>query len=183
MNVQLITLILSSTLALAVQGGACRTKRMNDNSQTPSQTKQMNDNSQTPSKNDARDAAPRDAADAQRADTSPDDKRLATGLWGGQQVMLEVSDADARIEFACAHGVLEGPLVLSDGRFEVKGTFVSEGGPVRHDDEERRATPARYVGRIEGDTLTLTIRYESSDKEIGAYKLKHGQAVRLFKCK
>ncbi|MCA1591218.1 MAG: hypothetical protein LC754_00875 [Acidobacteria bacterium] len=143
----------------------------------------MNDNSQTQTKRGAQAAAATNKADDTHADSPRGVERLVNGLWGGQHVRLEVADAGAQIEFDCAHGVLEGPLVLSEGRFEVKGTLVSERGPIRPDAEKKAGPPARYTGSVAGDELTLTVRFEGSDEEIGTYTLKHGQESRLFKCK
>src|SRR5438477_2009668 len=59
--------------------------------------------------------------------------RLAQGAWGGQHITIEVNESSATVEFDCAHGQIDGPLVVDRrGRFNLKGTFEGEhGGPVR----------------------------------------------------
>ncbi len=176
-------LFLIFSLALAAQGGACTAKQPSKASQQPTRTRQSNDNAQAQTPRGTPDATP-PQQDAGREDDKPmDANRLATGMWGGEQVTLKVSDAGAQIEFACAHGTIEGPLGLTGGGFEAKGTFVTERGFVRPDGDKRSGTPARYAGRVDGETLTLKVSYEGSSEEIGTYILKHGQQVRLFKCK
>src|SRR2546429_5139125 len=84
--------------------------------------------------------------------------RLAQGAWGGQHVTIEVNESSATVEFDCAHGQIEGPLVTDRrGRFNLKGTFEGEhGGPVRID-EKSSSQPARYSGWTDGHRMTLTV--------------------------
>jgi hypothetical protein len=104
------------------------------------------------------------------------------GIWGGQQVRLTVTDEGANLDFDCANGVIEGPLLLdSAGRFDVPGVYVQEhGGPVRQNEDNRQA--ARYTGTVDGETLTLTIKMTKSDHAIGPLTFKLGKRVRIFKC-
>ncbi|HZF41490.1 MAG TPA: hypothetical protein VE715_21915, partial [Blastocatellia bacterium] len=49
-------------------------------------------------------------------------QRLAQGAWGGPHIRLAVSDSSATIEYDCAHGQIDGPLVTDRrGRFDLKG--------------------------------------------------------------
>src|SRR6266550_6332883 len=84
--------------------------------------------------------------------------KLANGVWGGQHIRAEVTDSGANIEFDCAHGAIDQPIVLDGkGSFDVKGKFTPEhGGPTRRD-EESNDRLVRYVGQVKGQTLTLTI--------------------------
>src|SRR6266850_6950892 len=70
--------------------------------------------------------------------------RPAPGAWGGAGIRLEVTAAGATIEYDCAHGSIDEPIVADGaGRFSAKGTHVREhGGPIRIDDVEDRH-PAR----------------------------------------
>jgi len=111
-------------------------------------------------------------------------ERLAPGAWGGDHVRLEVSDAGAAVEFDCAHGAIDTPLVLdSEGGFDVKATFVVErGGPVRRD-RPPPTRPARYKGRVVDDALTLTVTLTDTGEDAGTYTLTRGSEGRVFKCR
>jgi hypothetical protein len=155
-------LILPLAFALALQGGSCHTKTMNDNSRTRTERT-------------AQAATPTNAPDK-----PADGERLATGLWGGPHVRLDVTDTGAEIEFDCAHGTLKGPLTLAGGRFDVSGTFMREGGPLRPGNE-RKGLPARYKGQVAGKRLTLTLVLADDDAD--TFTLTHGQQPQLTKCK
>jgi len=44
--------------------------------------------------------------------------RLARGTWGGTHVSLTVGESSATIEYDCAHGLIDGPLLTDRrGRF------------------------------------------------------------------
>ncbi|HEV2707816.1 MAG TPA: hypothetical protein VGV59_17990 [Pyrinomonadaceae bacterium] len=87
------------------------------------------------------------------------ENRVATGLWGGERVSLEVGDEGARVEYDCAHGTIDRPLVLDRrGRFNVTGTHVEErGGPVRMG-EGQNAYAVRFSGQVSGARMKLTVR-------------------------
>lgn len=89
------------------------------------------------------------------------DQRVPNGAWGGDHVVLTVTDNGGRAEFDCAHGTLDHPLRMDDrGRFSVAGTFVPEhGGPVRPGEVEE-SRPARYQGRLDRQKLEFTVTTE-----------------------
>jgi hypothetical protein len=103
--------------------------------------------------------------------------------WGGRHARADVEAEGVSFEFDCAHGSADGPLAPApDGRFDLKGYFVAErGGPVRAGQKEKRQ-PARYGGRIEGETMTLTVTLTESGEEIGTFTLRRGQPAGLTKC-
>ena len=56
--------------------------------------------------------------------------RVATGVWGGPHVRLQVSDNGGEIEYDCAHGTIAQPLVLdAQGHFSVAGTHDQSSRP------------------------------------------------------
>src|ERR1051325_5191219 len=63
--------------------------------------------------------------------------RIATGVWGGEHISMKVGAKSASIEYDCASGVINGPLVVnSNGEFNLHGTHSMErGGPLRADQE------------------------------------------------
>jgi len=120
---------------------------------------------------------------ASMAPTNAQKTRIATGVWGGLHINLEVSAKSAKVEYDCAHGAIEGPLVVDgNGNFELRGSFTAErGGPVRADEtpESRQST---YSGTIKGNTMTLTLKVSGVD-EPETFTLERGKAGELFKCK
>jgi hypothetical protein len=110
--------------------------------------------------------------------------RLAPGVWGGDHVRFEVTDAGASVEHDCAHAEIAQPVALdSEGRFDAKAEYVVErGGPIRRD-APPATRPARYSGRVKGDTLTLTVTLTDTDEDAGTYTLTRGSRGRIMKCR
>jgi hypothetical protein len=109
-------------------------------------------------------------------------QRIATGVWGGQHINIQVGEKSAAIEYDCASGVIDGPLVVdSSGNFKLRGKHrVERGGPVRAD-EQPNEQPATYTGAINGNTMTLILKVNDSDEE--TFTLEKGKQGELFKCK
>jgi hypothetical protein len=107
--------------------------------------------------------------------------RMIKGSWGGDQVLLSVSDDGASIEFACAHGKITERMVTdSEGKFSVKGTFIRErGGPTRQGEE--RGDDVTYSGAVQSETMTLKV-LNGAGETIGDFTLVRGKSVRLRKC-
>ena len=108
---------------------------------------------------------------------------VATGIWGGPSVRLNVTDGGGEIQLGCAHGTIQQPLTLnSEGRFSAKGAFVAESpGPI-HVDKQPKSQPALYSGSVTGQSMTLVITVTETKKEIGTFALKHGVAGRVRRC-
>jgi hypothetical protein len=117
------------------------------------------------------------------AGASPAKGRPLTGTWGGEHISLELTAEGGRVEYDCAHGTLDGPLVPDrEGRFEAAGTHTAEhGGPVREGEEET-GRPARYRGKVAGNSMTLTVTLTDSGDEVGTFTLTRGVTPRLTKC-
>jgi hypothetical protein len=111
-----------------------------------------------------------------------DMQRIPTGVWGGNHINIEVGEKSAAIEYDCAHGVIEGPLVVdAKGRFTLRGTHTPErGGPIRAD-EQQQSHPASYVGSISGNKMTLTLKLKGAEDE--TFTLEKGKQGELFKCR
>jgi len=109
-------------------------------------------------------------------------REVPQGTWGGRSVRLTVAESGAAIEFDCAHGSIEGPLRLEDGKFDVAGVFVRErGGPVRRGEKPDKR-PARYFGSTDGRALTLNVTLTEEDQTLGPFTLRRGASGKLFKC-
>ena len=106
-----------------------------------------------------------------------------TGRWGGDHVALDLTPAGGTIEYDCAHGGLTQPLRPgARGEFEAIGVLVREhGGPIRVG-ERPDSVPARYVGRVTGDRMTLRVYAGSRPDTLGPFELRRGGEPRLFKC-
>ena len=102
------------------------------------------------------------------------------GAWGGEHVALDVTGAGAQVTFDCAHGSLDQPLTLdSSARFSVTGTYTPEGGPTPQSEQR---LPAAYSGRLQGNTLTLTVTLTSSSQALGSFTLTWGRTPTITKC-
>jgi hypothetical protein len=109
---------------------------------------------------------------------------LAAGVWGGEHIRFEVTEHGANVEYDCAHGTVEGRIVVdSRGRFNVAGTHVEEhGGPVRADESEE-GYPVRLSGRVGGSLMKLTVTRAGTRKVIGVFTLARDREAGLVKCR
>jgi hypothetical protein len=108
---------------------------------------------------------------------------IQSGTWGGKGIVVEVTDTGATVEYDCAHGTIERLEVGRDGGFEAQGTHTPESlGPTRAG-AEPVTRPARYTGRISGDTMTLTVTLADTIEKVGNFSLGRGQRTRIVKCK
>lgn len=113
-------------------------------------------------------------------DASPALDEAPEGSWGGEHAALHVDALGADFELDCAHGRMESPLRLdAEGRFEVEGFYVREGGPTR---EMPPQLPAAFVGSIDGVRLTFSITLRDTDQTIGPFTVVRAQPARLVKC-
>jgi hypothetical protein len=109
-------------------------------------------------------------------------KHIPAGKWGGPHIDMNIGAKSATIEYDCASGTIEGPLVIDrEGNFNLRGVHRMErGGPVRAD-EKPNEVPATYTGSIKGNTMTLNLKISDSDVE--TFTLEQGKEGELFKCK
>ena len=108
--------------------------------------------------------------------------RVPNGEWGGEHVRLTADDNGGSIEFDCAHGRLDGPLMLdAGGRFDVGGSLFAEGGPVRKDTVET-ARPAHFRGETDGQHMSLEVTLEGGESA-GTFSLTRNGRARLVKCR
>jgi hypothetical protein len=117
------------------------------------------------------------------ATTSPTEGRIATGVWGGDRLRVDVTPGGATTEYGCAHGTIDEPLAPDrSGRFSAMGTHTFEhGGPIRID-ESPDHHPARYDGVVAGDTLQLTVTLLDTQQSLGGFTVVRGVGARLVKC-
>jgi hypothetical protein len=106
------------------------------------------------------------------------------GVWGGPHVRLTVREGGAALEFDCARGEISEPLKTNtEGRFDLQGIFTRQGpGPIRVG-LTPPSRPARYVGRVEGRTMTFSIKLTDMNRETETFTLTRGSEGRLRKCR
>ena len=105
------------------------------------------------------------------------------GVWGGEHIGIVVSDSSATLDYDCAHGTIDEPVIIDDnGEFEVRGIHMFEhGGPIRID-EVPDEHPALYQGSIEGEVMTLKVTITDTGKEFGTFTLTLGANPNVYKC-
>lgn len=108
---------------------------------------------------------------------------VAAGMWGGQNVQLDVTEGGARLRFSCAQGKIERPLTLdAEGRFSAQGTFVAGAmGPTREDDPPKSRT-AVYSGVVRDKVMTLSVTVTDAKEEGGTFELTHGAPGHIRRC-
>ncbi len=115
---------------------------------------------------------------------APDEtSRSLSGTFGGTGAGLDATEKVIRLTFDCATGSIEGPVALdAEGRFDVSGRFEREGPGPTHPDSPKGGGTARYTGRLEGETLTLSVRPAGSDQVLGPFTLTRGRVPRIHSC-
>ena len=110
--------------------------------------------------------------------------RLAKGVWGGEHIRLEVTDTGAEIEYDCASGTINEPVILDrDGNFNVKGKYTPQhAGPIGRD-EESNSSNVRYEGQAKDSEMTLTLTIPDKKETIGSFTLTRGSEGRVMKCR
>ena len=123
-------------------------------------------------------------AGVQSPTTNSNMEDARTGTWGGEHISLEVTGQGGQVEYDCAHGTIDQKIIPdARGRFDLRGTHVREhGGPVRKD-ETADSHPARFVGEIKGDTMTLAVTESDTKESVGTFTLVYGQTPHLMKCR
>ncbi len=111
-------------------------------------------------------------------------QRVATGIWGGLHIVIDVNEQSGAITYDCASGTITGPLTFArDGRFSWRGTFKRQRpGPTRMDDAGNESLVI-YSGTVVGNEMKLTVKLADSNELVGDFTLKRGAAGRVFRCK
>lgn len=106
-----------------------------------------------------------------------------TGSWGGRHVSLVLGQGGGDLEYDCAAGRIEGPLLTDrTGRFTANGYHSpGQGGPERQGYEPPRLA-AVYTGRVQGDVITLTVSVPSTGVQIGPLTLRHNAQPMIMRC-
>ena len=105
-----------------------------------------------------------------------------TGEWGGRHVGLKLGGSSGVLDYDCAAGTIDGPLLpRADGTFEVHGRHTpGTGGPER-EGEVRPSFRTRYSGVVQGRRMTLEARVENGVL-LGPFTLVKGAEPIIFRC-
>lgn len=107
-----------------------------------------------------------------------------TGSWGGEHIRLDIAEAGAKVEFDCAFGTIDEPLVPDEkGAFVVLGTHAYESGGGRQPGElALKGSPASYRGWTDGSEMRLTVTLIDTGRVVGTFSLRQGRPPVLEKC-
>lgn len=105
-----------------------------------------------------------------------------TGRWGGEHVGLDLAPSGGTLEYDCAAGRIDGPVLpRPDRTFQAAGTHTpGTGGPERAG-VVRPSHAARYDGSVRGDRMTLRVRGENGVL-LGPFTLRRGVEPVLMRC-
>jgi hypothetical protein len=111
-------------------------------------------------------------------------KAVPTGSWGGEHIRLVVTGTGATLEYDCAFGRIDEPLLTDkNGNFEARGIHVFErGGPLEIGEPPPKRLPALYRGWTDGSTMSLTVILLDTGKDVGTFSLGLGRPPRIEKC-
>lgn len=107
---------------------------------------------------------------------------LLLGDWGGVHLQLTADSAGVRLQYDCATGRIDQPVMVTGGRLHASGTHTpGHGGPDKIDEIPLKL-PATYDGVVSGDDLTLAVTLTGTGDRIGVFELKRGRAGQVFAC-
>jgi hypothetical protein len=109
--------------------------------------------------------------------------RPLLGSWGGQHVGLVLTLDGGTVDYDCADGRIDGPVMAaSGGRFQASGWHrPGHGGPAREGEVLPR-WPARYSGTVSGEWMTLRVDVPDRGIVIGPYRLRRRAEPILMRC-
>ncbi len=104
------------------------------------------------------------------------------GVWGGPHAGIEFQGGLADIQFDCASGTIDEPIMLAAaGKFLVKGTYrAGTPGPIRVG-QIFKSQPARYSGEIVEHVMTLNVALEDGTA-LGPFTMTEGAVPQLTRC-
>jgi hypothetical protein len=101
------------------------------------------------------------------------------GTWGGDNAVLFADDTSAHIHIGCTYGNVHQQIVPdSNGRFDVPGEQNITAYPVDRGIEH----PARFIGRVNGLSLTLTVTLTDTTVTLGPVVVWYGKEPRMGPC-
>lgn len=107
---------------------------------------------------------------------------LSISTWGGSHIGIEITVSGGTVQYDCAMGRIDQPIVVREGHFDVTGVhWPGQGGPVGVD-TTRAGRPARYLGTVRGDRMTMIVTLTDTGETLGLYQLRKGAAPTILAC-
>jgi hypothetical protein len=107
---------------------------------------------------------------------------LSISTWGGTHIGLSITINGGSVEYDCAMGRIDEPIVVRDNRFDVRGVhWPGQGGPVGVDTNST-PRPARFQGTVRGDWMTLLVTLTDTGEALGPFLLQRGANPNVVKC-
>jgi hypothetical protein len=109
---------------------------------------------------------------------------LAPGVWGGEHIRFEVTERGADVEYDCAHGTVEGRIVVDRrGRFSVSGMHYEEHGGPSRPGGDAAGYRVRLSGVVGGSLLKLTVTRAGTRRVVGRFSLARDREANVVKCR
>jgi hypothetical protein len=106
---------------------------------------------------------------------------LRTAQWGTEHLSLRLTREGGRLDFDCAAGYFDGPLVTDpSGRFRVEGRYWPQSGIPLPPWEKPAVYPVVYEGKISGGAMDLEFSVENGPKR--TYRLEAQSQGVVFHC-
>lgn len=101
------------------------------------------------------------------------------GTWGGDNAGLIASNNSAHVHIGCTLGDTDESIRPDAyGQFDVVGKYNVDAFPI-----DRGIThPARFTGRVVGQTLTLTVTLTDTPRTLGPVTLVFGKEPKMGPC-
>ncbi len=101
------------------------------------------------------------------------------GMWGGENAALIADDSSAHVHIGCTYGDGHQQIIPDpSGRFDVPGEQNITAYPV----DRGILHPSRFVGRVIGSSLTLTVTLTDTTVTLGPVQLSYGKEPRMGPC-
>ena len=101
------------------------------------------------------------------------------GMWGGENAALIADDSSAHIHIGCTYGDVHQQIIPDrDGRFDVPGEQNITAHPV----DRGILHPARFVGRVSGRSLTLTVTLTDTTVTLGPVQVFFDKEPQMGPC-
>ena len=97
----------------------------------------------------------------------PADGLLPLGNYGGDSAGMIVGDTATHLHIGCTYGDVSGRIALDqNGQFDVAGTYMLRAYPIA----VGPAVPARFVGRLQGSTVVVTVTVNDTVQHVVVVK-------------
>jgi hypothetical protein len=113
----------------------------------------------------------------------PSDGAIALGTWGGDTAGMIVGDTALHLHVGCTFGDVSGRVpVNAAGQFDVRGSYMLRAYPIAIGP----AVPARFTGRIDGATATVTVTVDDTVQKktviLGPVSVEYKREPRMRNC-